>query len=122
MIIDQVSDALTLLIRIYTQHLPDQSKLMPALSEAAQNLFPDHLSGIEKILGRNSNKEGFLVGSSVTLADLHLITFYDWLRDEKQTVLDRLPLLKKHDEIIRAIPVIAEHIKRNAHVRVSIRW
>ena len=122
MVIDQVSDALTMLIRIYSEFMSDQAKLMTALSQAAVDLFPKQLSGIENILARNRNKEGFLVGSSVTFADLHLITFYDWLREEKEAVLDQLPLLKKHDEMIRSIPVISDHIKRNARVRVSIRW
>ena len=122
MIIDQIGDALNALTNIYMNNMSDEGKLMAALKEAAKETFPNLLKGIESMLTSNPNKEGFLVGSSLTYADLHMIIFYDSLRDDKQVVLEKLPNLKRHDEMIRSIPEVAEHIKRNSHVRVSIKW
>ena len=122
MVVDQIVDALNSLTNIYMNNMSDEAKLMAALKEAAKETIPNQLKGIETVLSNNPNKEGFLVGNSLTYADLHMIIFYDSLRDDKQTVLEKLPLLKKHDEMIRSIPEVAEHIKRNAHVRVSIKW
>ena len=93
MIIDQIVDVLNSLTKIYMDNMTDETKLMAALKEAAKEAFPNQLKGIENILANNPNKEGFLVGNSLTYADLHMIIFYDSLRDDKQTVLEKLPLI-----------------------------
>lgn len=128
MIVDQIIDTQNVLMRIYQEFDKKPEKLDEALKKATSEIVPANLMGIEKLLAKNNNEKkngtanGFLVGASLTYADLHMILFYDILREEKKSVLAKLDLLRAHDEKIRNIPAVAEHIKKNAHVKVSIKF
>ena len=61
-----------------------------------------------------------MVGNDVTYSDLALILSYDWLRDRKEDVLAKLPGLKDHETRIRAIPRVAEHLKKCENDRLTI--
>lgn len=83
---------------------------------------PHYLKLIQNILEANKQENGFLVGDSLTLADIVLMNEYEWLREHKRRILENFPSLKQHDERIRNIPKIAEHLKKNEGVRLSIRF
>lgn len=89
------------------------------LDEAMREKVPTSLRLIENILKANKHGKGFLVGDSLTLADLVLIYFYGWLSERKGEVMAELELLREHDEKIRNIPKIAEHLRKNENVRFS---
>ena len=107
--------------KIYTD-LKDEKELDIALKHAADETIPYNLKLIENILAANKDGGGYLVGNSLTYADLLLMYFYDILRDDSKAILSKLPLLNKHNEKIRSLPKVAEHLEKNAHVRVSIKW
>lgn len=121
MIADQLADMQAIIQKIYTD-LKDEKELDIALKHAADETIPYNLKFIENILAANKDGDGYLVGNSLTYADLLLMYFYDILRDDSKAILSKLPLLNKHNEKIRSLPKVAEHLEKNAHVRVSIKW
>lgn len=91
------------------------------LEEALGQNGPVHksLGYIQNLLEANRNGNGFLVGDSITYADVHLMNFYDWTSYKKMELLDSLPLLKEHNEKMRNHPRIAEHLKKFSNVKTS---
>jgi glutathione S-transferase len=120
MIIDQLTDILNVLVKVYNENKDD--KLILALKEAVNEIVPNMLLPIESILLANKNGNGFLVGNSLTYADLRLMYFYDSLRDDQSIVFKKLPHLKEHNDRIRSLPSVADHLQRNAHIKFSSRW
>lgn len=98
----------------------NKDEMLQKLAEASKGEIVDRLKRIQNILEANKDENGFLVGNALTYADVQLVNFYDLLRDKKEEVLAQLPLLKAHYEKIRSIPSIEDHVKRNAHVHLSI--
>jgi len=120
MIVDQITDLQNMITKIYMEKVDDE--LNKALDQAAIYFIPENLGFIQTILKDNRYQSRFLVGENMTWADLSLMLFYDILRENKSKILNGLPYLKEHDEMMRNIPEISEHLKNNAHVRVSIKW
>lgn len=118
MIIEQIIDTFNLLISIYRKQDSEEKK--KEVDEAMNNKVPQNLKLIQNILEANKDGHGYLVGNSLTYADVYLMNFYDWLRESKGPILDKLPALKQHDEKIRHEPIIAEHLKKNANMRLTI--
>jgi glutathione S-transferase len=116
MIGEQVLDTYRLVVDIHKK--PDSDEKWKELDETIRVGVPYKLALIQKQLEANSS--GYLVGDCITLVDLQLLNFYDWLRERRDEVLDKLPTLKRHYQLVTSHPVIAEHLKRNAHVRLTI--
>ena len=116
MIGEEIVDLYTTLIVIYRKK--DCEEKARELDEAIREKVPIGLKLIQSLLEANRNL--YLVGDEITLADIQLINFYDWLRNRKNEVLDKLPSLKKHDEFIRTLPKVSDYLKRNAYVRLTI--
>ena len=110
-------DMFNVYLSVYKE--PNREELVKKLDDVLEGEIAERLARIEKILEANKDGNGFLVGDSLTYADVQLMNFHDLLRDKREEVLGRLPLLKAHNDKIRSIPVVAEHIKRNAHVHMS---
>ena len=115
MICEEILDIFISFVMIYFK--PDSDEKTKELDEAFKGKIPNGLKLIQNLL--EANKSGFLVGDGLTLADLQLVNFYDYLRDRKNEILEKLPALKKHDEMIRALPKVAEHLKKNANLRLA---
>ena len=116
MIIDQVLDIWNSLLKVYVT--PESEEKKTNLSKAMNEQVPHMLKLVQNIL--EANKTGYFVGDSVTVADVYVVNFYDWLREHKESVLSKLPALKRHEEKIRALPKIAEHLKKHANQRLTI--
>lgn len=71
------------------------------------------LAGLEKILRQNNDGDGFVVGDSLTWADLGLINMADWVKlageGEK---LDKYEKLSAHRKRIAALPNVAEWLEK----------
>lgn len=122
MIIEQIRDMFDILIVIYFKKFDDENEKKKELAAAIRDKIVPSLKLIEaNVLGLNdkSGGNGFLVGDAMSLADVALINFYDWLRESKSEVLENVPLLKLHEEKIKGIPKISEHLKKNACVRLG---
>lgn len=119
---DMINEAIVDMFNVYLGIYKEQNRdeLVKKLDEASRGEIADRLARIQKLLEENKDGDGFLVGNSLSYADVQLVNFYDLLRDKRDEVLDRLPLLKAHNHKIRSIPAIAEHIARNEHVHLSI--
>lgn len=118
MIGEQIVDVFNPILMIYRK--PDSAvEKKSELAEALSEKVPAGLKMIQNLLETNNNGRGFLVGDRLSLVDVQLINFYDWLRAEKGQVLDKLPALKRHDELVRSQPKIAEQSKQSAGVRLA---
>lgn len=118
MIVEQATDLLNLLLE--THKKPESEQKRKELEEALSLKVPQGLKLIQNILETNPNKSGFLVGDSLTYADVHLMNFYDWLLERKDKILEDLQALKHHDEKIRSVPKIAEHLQKDKNLRLTI--
>lgn len=105
------------LYRIYRK--PNGEEKTQELETAFSTRVPEILKFIQNILEANRDGNGYIAGKSLTYADLYLINLYDWLSTNKHNLLEKFPLLKEHEAKIRNLPKVAEHLNKNAHVRVS---
>nr|UOU03297.1 glutathione S-transferase sigma 8-2 [Brachionus rubens] len=113
---EQVRDIFDSLVNIYL--IKDNDEKNRSLDKALSESVPNGFKLIQNIL--ESNQSGFLVGDKITYADVVLLISYEWLRDRKDEVLAKLPALKKHNDMICSIPVIAKHLEENKNVRLTI--
>ena len=116
MIGEEIVDLFTTLYTIYRKK--DSEEKSKELEEAFKEKVQNGLKLIQNLL--EANKSGYLVGDSITLVDIQLINFYDWLRERKNEVLEKLPALKKHEELIKSHPKVAELAKKSENVRLTI--
>ena len=72
--------------------------------------MPKNLNIFERKLAKTGT--GYLVGDSLTVADLFLFTLLDTLNERKDKVLIIYPNLKRLDERIRNNPRIAEWLRK----------
>jgi glutathione S-transferase len=96
-----------------------KSELEKTLSETA----PEKLKQIEVLFAANqkeSSNSGFLVGDSLTYADLKLVSTYDWFRDRRDEILDKVPLLKEHFNTVRNHPKLKDRFEVSDKMRVTI--
>nr|QUF59410.1 glutathione S-transferase GSTS8-2 [Brachionus angularis] len=118
MICEQVNDLFQMLIRIYVK--PNGEEKNKEVDEAMNKGIHNGLKLIQNLLDENKDGNGFLVGDSLTYADVVLVNFYDWLRESKPAVLDKLVSLKQHYNKIRNYPIIKEHMDKNEKTRLTI--
>ena len=119
MIVDLVLDIWNLITKIYRS--PESEQKKSDLNKAMTEQVPHMLKLVEIILEANNKlkQTGFFVGDSVTLADIYLISFYDWLHEHKDSVLSKLQALKEHEERIKSLPKIAEHLKKHSNQPIN---
>nr|QUF59409.1 glutathione S-transferase GSTS8-1 [Brachionus angularis] len=117
MLYEQINDMFENLVFIYKKRNEEEKNA--DLYLAYNTTIPTSLGLIQNILDKNIDKSGYLVGDSLTYADVALINFYDWLRDYKESILEKLPLLKQHYEFIISLPAIKQHIYKYRDARIS---
>ncbi len=116
MIIDHVMDILGAVRKIHGQ--PDGDEKQIKLQKFYNDNCHRMLLDIEKFLEKNES--GYLVGDSATYADLYLINLYDWFSDSKGDVLNKLPLLKEHDQRIRSLDNLRDFLEHeNANTKLA---
>ena len=74
-----------------------------------QDAWPRNLKIFEARL--KENKSGYLVGDSLTWADLHLYAVLDWLFEKRNETIQNFALVKQLAERIEANPRITEWLK-----------
>ena len=116
MIGEEIVDLFTELFTIYRKKDTDEKR--KELEETLKENVPNGLKLIQNLL--EANKSGYLVGDGITLVDIQLINFYDWLRERKNQVLENFPSLKKHEELVRSHPKLVEHLKKSDKVRLTM--
>ena len=94
----------------------DQSKKQQQMQRFTNETLPKTLNGYEKMLSLNSNK--FIVGNSLSWADLALINAWEWLDDHSKRLLSNHPLVETHNEFIRSLPRVAEWLRDQKPLRV----
>ncbi|KAL5014957.1 hypothetical protein ScPMuIL_009227 [Solemya velum] len=80
--------------------------------KTVEETIPTVLSMIEKMLTNNPTGQGFMVGSSLTLADLALYDGLQYPIDMFNVSLDNHPKIAAHRKMIAEIPNIAGWLKQ----------
>lgn len=94
----------------------DHVRKVQQLNRFKTELLPRALNGYEKLLSLSPSK--FLVGNTLTWADLALVNAWEWLDDQCKPVLGYYPLVKNHNDFVRSIPKVAEWLKEQKPLRV----
>lgn len=94
----------------------DQIKKQEQIKKFSSEILPKTLSGYEKMLGLNSSQ--FIVGNCLSWADLALVNAWEWLDDVSKQQLNYYPLVKKHNDYIRTVPLVADWLKQQKPLRV----
>jgi glutathione S-transferase len=126
MIAEQVNDLLRLLLvplnAIYFKK-PGFEIRKDELEKAFSEFVPAGLKFIERLFDQNqrdNNNSGFLVGSSLSYADVKLVNLYDWLNTRREEILDKVPLLKAHAERVRNSPQLKAYYEKSDKDLVTI--
>ncbi|KAL5018476.1 hypothetical protein ScPMuIL_004198 [Solemya velum] len=93
---------------IQEQDLEKKKKAMIAHRDEA---VPKIVGIMEKALTDNSNGKGFLVGSSLTIADIALYSILDYPQEVYGFTLDKFPKVAAHRKMIESMPKIASYFK-----------
>jgi glutathione S-transferase len=125
MIAEQVNDVLNSLVGVYRDALtsPENEEKKNAQAKALNETAPASLKLIQNLYDQNqlqNENSGFLVGKSVSYADVKLVSVYDWLRSKKTDILNGLPQLKQHYEKIRALPQLKDHYAKSDSLKTTI--
>ena len=118
MIDDQVTDIFLFMIDVYKRTDSDEKTAL--LEKAITERVPQMLKFIQNILEANNNGTGFLVGDGLTLADLYVVSIYDWLRERRDEVLAKLDLLRHHEQRIKNYPILDQYLKETEKQRLTI--
>jgi len=73
---------------------------------------PQYLSSLEKLLAQNNKGNGYFVGNSATLADIHFYNLASWMIHMQPTVLNKYPLLHQLVTRVASRPHIADYLKK----------
>jgi glutathione S-transferase len=83
----------------------DAAKKAELRAKLDEEIFPNSLKTFEQRLIENGS--GYLAGSSLTYADLHLFNMLDYLGEKKEAVLGHFPHVHKLDQAVRGHAHIA---------------
>jgi glutathione S-transferase len=109
-VVDYVQDALKPLAALYGEQ---DEKKKAAIKEAfiKEGVQP-YLQGLERKLKENPSGQNFLVGASPTWADFVAAVALDNLVGMDNTVLDKYPLLKAHNNGVHELKGIKEWLAK----------
>ena len=117
-LVDQFIDAATdVTNRIsVTMRIKDAEAKLAARREAAETTLPTWFGFLETLTGQGEN--GFLVGDSLTIADIAIWRLIGWFRAGildgiPATVVDAFPGLLAHSEVVEAYPGIKARKEAN---------
>ena len=100
---EQVNDLLTKVIDAHFE--TDESKKAELTQRLQTEVVPNNFKLFEDRLARTNS--GYLIGTGLTWADLHLVNVIDWLVEKRDASLENFPLLKKHSQTVKSQPGIA---------------
>jgi len=110
MLVDCGADVLEPSIKFFFEK--DKAKQAELATKFKEETLPKSFELFEKLLKENKGGDSFLVGDSLTWADIAFIDLLGWLGAlEVELPFDKAPKLKALRERVEAIPKIAEWIK-----------
>jgi len=119
MFAEQIRDYVDALINLYRKPSgEDKKNEIEKFFADTERGFPSKMAPINTIL--EANKDGFLVGSSLTYADVLLVSSLDWLFSKRDEILSQYPSIKKHEQKMLSLPIIGEHLKKYANLPLTI--
>jgi len=108
-IVDSITDLREKMVEV--QWAPDDKK-EAVKKDFQEKVIPGSLPNLEKFAAANKEKAGYFVGSKLTLADIHLFSIVELLKQSAPEILSKFPALKKVFDTVEANPKIAEYIKK----------
>lgn len=123
MIVEHIIDLHTAIVSLYFK--PDSDERKKEFEKVYTEKAPAHLKLLEKLYHANqsqSGNSGYLVGDQLSYADVKLVDMYDWLRDQRESVLDKVPGLKEHFNKIRNLPKLKENYEKSDKMRLTVMF
>ena len=114
MIVEQLKECAD--VALHAMSEINQIKKIQMSNKFMMDILPKTLNGFEKILSQNSGK--YIVGNSLTVADLALINGWEWLDHASRQVLESYHLVKCHESFIRSIPEVSQWLKKQKPLTV----
>ena len=108
MIVDQIIDLQNEFIKVHFEANEEKKKELG--TKLLTETLPTNLKYLEAILNSNKTNSGFLVGDSLTLADLAAIGLWGWVKDKIEPLFANFPIIKQHSDKIHNLPGIANWI------------
>jgi glutathione S-transferase len=125
MINEHLVDLVNILIDCYRAlkfNRPDKElktgELEKVLDETAVNMLKQ-VEALFEANQRESSNSGFLVGDDLTYGDLKLVSTYDWFRNRRDEILDKLPLLKEHFNTVRSHPKLKDRFEISDKMKLT---
>ena len=106
--VDQLTDLGQEYVKV--RHSTDEIHKKELETKLENEIMPAYLKQFEDKVAKGSS--GFLIGDSLTLADLYFVCLTDWLGEKKKVALANFPKLQTLDEKVRSIPKLAEWIAK----------
>ena len=104
MYVDQVTDFLNQIVKVHYE--PDEAKKAELAAKLQAEVIPTHMKIFETKLTQSTT--GYLVGNSLTLADICFFSILDALAEKSAAILDHFPAIKKLNETVKTLPHIAK--------------
>ncbi|KAL5018761.1 hypothetical protein ScPMuIL_004483 [Solemya velum] len=90
----------------------DQERQKMLVEKHTEEIVPNALEYAENVLKTNSSGKGFLVGSTLTLADLALFDALSYPLELYGFKADKFPKVLAHRKMVQAIPKVADYLKK----------
>ena len=119
MLAEQIRDFVDALINLYRKPSgEDKKNEIEKFFADTERGFPAKFLPIQNHLA--ANKDGFLVGNSLTYADVLLVSSLDWLFTKRDSTLSQYPLIRQHEHKMLSLPIIGDHLKKYANLPLTI--
>lgn len=110
MVVEQLIDFQNAFIKAHFEQ--DETKKKELNEKLANEVVPQNLQFLEKILQSNKSGSDWYVGDSITLADIVAFNIWGWVRDKIAPALEKFPLVKANDEKVGNLSQITEWIAK----------
>ena len=119
MILDQSEDILVTLVKSFKIPGIDENAKMELFEKEATGPAAHMLKLIQNILEQNNNGTGFIVGDSLTVADLYVVNIFDWFRHKREEVLANLNLLRHFEQRMKNYPILDQYLRDTESQKVN---
>jgi glutathione S-transferase len=125
MINEHIVDLINLLVdcyRAFAFNRADKELKKVELAKILDETAPRMLKEIEvlfEVNQREMRNVGYLVGDTLSYADIKLVCSYGWFKDKKDEILDKVPLLKEHLKTVMNHQKLREQFGENENMEFA---
>ena len=101
---------------IRTRMEQEETRRIEITKKFNEQTIPHYLGLFEKKI--KESKSGYLAASGLTWADLHLMNVVEWFDEAQVEILGKFQLVKEHYDKVRALPAIADWIRKRPKTEI----